>query len=169
MAFVGCWAVLGARAPGYDPTQDAISRLAADGAPDQVWMTLGFVVYGIGLLLFAAALREADDGPAWLAAATTGLATLGVAAFPLDGWAGDAPHGVAAGVGYLSLAAVPLLARGPAPVASRLVGVAALACLGLTAVVDGSGLLQRVGLTLGDAWVVAAAVAVLTDRYGRRA
>ena len=32
-AFVGAWAVLGARLPGYDPTQDAISRLAADGAP----------------------------------------------------------------------------------------------------------------------------------------
>jgi hypothetical protein len=170
VAFVASWAVLGRRLPGYDPTVDAISRLAADGAPDSGWMTAGFVAFGVGVPLFALALRDADDGPAWCTAAATGLATLGVAAFPLDGWAGDVPHDVAAGVGYVTLAATPLLARPRRGLlASRLTGAAALACLALTPFVRRSGLAQRVGLTLGDAWLVAAAVAVLADRYRRPA
>ena len=133
-AFVGAWAVLGTRIPGYDPTQDAISRLAADGAPDQAWMTAGFVAFGVGVPLFGLALRDALDGPAWTTAVATGLATLGVAAFPLDGWAGDTPHNVAAGLGYVTLAATPLLAAGPlarlghrrAALASRVLGAASL-------------------------------------------
>lgn len=167
--FVAGWAVLGNRLPGYDPTRDAISRLAADGAPDAGWMTAAFMAFGIGVPLFAVALREVDDGPAWATAAAAGLATLGVAAFPLDGWAGDLPHDVAAGVGYVTLAATPLLARGRAPRLSRLVGTASLACLALTPFVERSGLVQRVGLTLGDAWIVVAAVLLLTDRYRRPA
>ena len=83
-AFIAAWAMLGTRLPGYDPTQDAISRLAADGAPDQVWMTAGFVAFGVGVPLFAVALREALPGRAWTTAVATGVATLGVAAFPLD-------------------------------------------------------------------------------------
>ena len=133
-AFIGSWAVLGARLPGYDPTQDAISRLAAEGAPDQAWMTAGFVAFGVGVPLFGLVLRDELDGPAWATAIATGLATLGVAAFPLDGWAGDVPHGVAAAIGYLTLAATPLLAAGPlarlgrrpAAIASRVIGGAAL-------------------------------------------
>ena len=176
VAFVGAWAVLGSRLPGYDPTRDAISRLAADGAPDQAWMTAGFVVFGLAVPCFGLALRSALDGPAWTMAVATGLATLGVAAFPLDGWAGDAPHDIAAGVGYVTLALTPLLAAGPlarvghrrAAVASRLVGAAALAALALTPLADRSGLLQRLGLTLGDAWLVGAAAALLARRYGRQ-
>ncbi len=175
MAFVTAWAVLGTRIPGYDPTRDAISRLAADGAPDQAWMTAGFVAFGVGVPLFAVALRDALPGPAWTTAAATGIATLGVAALPLDGWTGDAPHAVAAGIGYVTLAATPLLASGPladlghrrAAVASRVIGVASLACLAGTAVADRSGLLQRLGLTLGDIWLVTAAVGILRGGYRR--
>lgn len=168
MAFVSAWAVLGTRLPGYDPAEDAVSRLAAVGAPDRWWMTAGFVAFGIGVPLFGLALREVDDSPAWITATATGVATLGVAAFPLDGWAGDTAHNVAAGLGYLTLAATPLLARPSRSVLiSRVVGAASLACLALTAVVDRSGLLQRIGLTLGDAWIVIAAAAVLGDGYRR--
>jgi hypothetical protein len=175
VAFVGAWATLGTRFPGYDPTQDAISRLAADGAPDQAWMTAGFVAFGVGVPLFAVALRDALPGPAWRTAMATGLATLGVAALPLDGWAGDTAHGVAAGIGYVTLAATPLLAAGPlarlghrwAAVASRVLGVASLACLGATTLDDRAGLFQRLGLTFGDIWLVAAAVGILRGGYGR--
>jgi Protein of unknown function (DUF998) len=105
----------------------------------------------------------------------TGLATLGVAALPLDGWAGDTAHGVAAGIGYVSLAATPLLAAGPlarrgrrrAAVASRILGIASLACLGAKTVDDRAGLFQRLGLTVGDLWLVAAAVGILRGGYGR--
>ncbi len=175
-AFIGSWAVLGARLPGYDPTQDAISRLAAEGAPDQAWMTAGFVAFGVGVPLFGLVLRDELDGPAWATAIATGLATLGVAALPLDGWAGDVPHGVAATIGYLTLAATPLLAAGPlarlgrrpAALASRVVGMAALVALALTTVDEHSGLFQRIGLTLGDLWLMVAAAGVLAGRYGRR-
>lgn len=171
--FVTAWAVLGARMPDYDPTTDAISRLAAAGAPYQAGMTAGFVAFGVGVPLFAGALRDALPGRAWMTAAATGIATLGVAALPLDGWAGDPAHAVAAGVGYVTLAATPLLAAGPladlghrrAAVASRIIGVAALACLAGTTVAERSGLLQRMGLTLGDIWLVAAAVGILRGGY----
>ena len=174
-AFVGAWAVLGTRVPGYDPTQDAISRLAAEGAPDAEWMTAGFVAFGIGVPLFGLALRGRLEGPAWATAVATGLATLGVAAFPLDGWAGDTPHDIAAAIGYVTLAATPLLAAGPlarlghrrAALASRIVGTASLVSLALTTVDERSGLFQRLGLTLGDAWLVVAAVGLLAGRYGR--
>ena len=140
-------------------------------------MTAGFVAFGVGVPLFAVALRDALPGRAWMTAAATGLATLGVAALPLDGWAGDPAHGLAAGIGYITLAATPLLAAGPladlghrqAAVASRVVGVAAVACLAATTVAERSGLLQRTGLTLGDLWLVAAAVGILRGGYGRPA
>ncbi|MET1049739.1 MAG: DUF998 domain-containing protein [Acidimicrobiales bacterium] len=175
MAFVGAWATLGTRFPGYDPTQDAISRLAADGAPDQAWMTAGFVAFGLGVPLFAVALRDALPGPAWTTAMATGLATLGVAALPLDGWAGDTAHGEAAGIGYVTLAATPLLAAGPlarrgrrrAAVASRILGIASLACLGAPRVVVRAGMFPRLGLTVGYLWLVGAAVGILRGGYGR--
>jgi hypothetical protein len=165
--------VLGTRIPGYDPTEDAISRLAADGAPDAGWMTAGFVAFGVGVPLFGLVLRDALEGPAWTTAVATGVATLGVAALPLDGWAPDGAHNLAAGIGYLTLAATPLLAAPHLPrraaLASRLIGAASLAALALTPFVDRSGLAQRVGLTLGDVWLVTTAAALVTGRYGRRA
>ncbi len=112
-----------------------------------------------------------------MTAAATGLATLGVAALPLDGWAGDPAHAVAAGIGYVTLAATPLLAAGPLAdlgyrreaLASRVIGVAALACLAGTTVADRSGLLQRMGLTLGDLWLVTAAETSTTSQEWLRA
>jgi hypothetical membrane protein len=174
-AFVTAWAVLGTRIDGYDPMQDAISRLAADGAPDQALMTAGFVTYGLGLALFAVPLREGLAGRAWMTAAATGAAALGVAALPLDGWAGDAPHNAAAALGYLTLAATPLLAAGPLAALghrrwaarSRLAGALSGLCLVATTVDEASGFFQRAGLTIGDAWIVACAVILLWGPAGR--
>jgi hypothetical protein len=79
---------------------DAISRLAAVHAPTQALMTGGFVAFGVGVPLYGLALRRTIDGPAWIAAVATGLATLGVAATPLDTSSGvDRLHGVFASVG----------------------------------------------------------------------
>lgn len=100
-----------AAAAGYSPVDDAISRLAAEGADARTLMTLGFVAFGVGVPCFGLALRRAVAGPAWVAAVVTGLATLGVAATPLDrSPAVDDLHAAAATVGYLSLVALPLLA-----------------------------------------------------------
>ncbi|MFN2506769.1 MAG: DUF998 domain-containing protein, partial [Acidimicrobiales bacterium] len=109
MAFIVAWAVLGAGASGYSATTDTISRLAASGAATRGPMTAGIVAFGIGVPLFALALRSALAGPAPMLVATGGLATMGVALFPLGTPANDAAHVACVAVAYLSLVAAPLL------------------------------------------------------------
>ncbi|MDQ1375247.1 MAG: hypothetical protein QOJ09_2585, partial [Actinomycetota bacterium] len=114
VGFVAAWAVGGAAAHGYSPIDDAISRLAAVDASTRGLMTAGFVTFGVGVPLYGLALRDRITGPAWASAVATGLATLGVAALPLDrSPASDLAHGACASVGDATLAAVPLLAAGP--------------------------------------------------------
>lgn len=166
--FVTAWSVLGATTSRpYSPVHDAISRLAEVGAPTRPGMTLGFVAFGVGLPLFGAALRDELPGPAWTTAVATGLATLGVAATPL-GRSGtvDLVHGAFATAGYVTLAATPWLAA-PHLAGRRAAGLArtaalvSAAALASTVVAPGHGLLQRIGLTAGDAWVVGMAVRML--------
>lgn len=172
VSFIAAWSILGARKPGYNPIEDHISRLAAQGVTERPAMTAGFVAFGVGLPLYAVALRRAVDGPAWVAAAATGIATLGVAAFPLDGPAGDGAHAAAAGLGYATLAATPLLAARPLAraglprwsVFSWAAGAGSAACLLATTAGPVTGLLQRAGLTIGDAWIVASAAAMWRGR-----
>ena len=117
-AFVAAWLGAGAAADGYSPVEDAISRLAAQGAATRAVMTGGFVAFGIGVPLYAAALRRTLPGCAWVAATASGVATLGVALFPLDqSRAGDRMHAVFAGAGYAALALTPVLAAPPCGVA----------------------------------------------------
>lgn len=171
VGFVAAWIACGVARDGYSPVDDAISELAEVGAPGRAWMTAGFVVFGVGVPLYARALRTALPGPAWIAATVTGLATLGVAATPLGG--ADAAHGAFAVLGYASLAATPLLA---APTFRR-AGAdgwarASIACGACSAVLlaastfePGHGASQRVGLLITDAWIVATAWSML--RSGR--
>jgi hypothetical membrane protein len=175
--FVAAWAVGGAVATHYSPVDDAISRLAAVDAPTRTLMTSGFVTFGVGVPLYGVALRARLPGPAWASAVTTGLATLGVAAFPLDRSSTvDLLHGACASVGYVTLAGIPLLAAGPlwrdghrrAAAASVAAGAVAGACLVATLAGSRHGFFQRAGLTTGDAWVVASAVWLLRDRHAQR-
>lgn len=165
-AFVAAWAILGERTRGYSPVGDPISRLAAVDASTRGAMTAGFVAYGAGVGVYAAELRAGLSVPAANAALLNVLGTAGIAATPLDSALGGVPHAVAAGLSYASLAAVPLLASGSLAGqgratlarASVAVGVATGACL-LASLVDDAhtGLWQRLGLTLGDLWLVASA------------
>ena len=166
-AFVAAWIGAGAATERYSPVEDAISRLAAQGAATHVVMTGGFVAFGIGVPLYAIALRRMLPGSAWVAAMASGLATLGVALFPLDqSHAGDRIHAVFAGAGYAALAVTPLLAAPPlrrrgqrgAAFASTAIGAASGVCLAATVVGPAHGLFQRLGLTLVDAWLIATAV-----------
>lgn len=181
-AFVGAWLVGGARLEGYAPLTDAISRLAAEGAPTRPLMTSGFVVFGVLMPVWARTLGGALDSAALRRVVTTaGVATLGVAALPLTregaGTAQDALHAVAAATGYLAMAATPMVAapllarRGhrTAALASAAVGAVSAAALVGTVVIDpegrvGAGGLQRLGLTVVDLWHVVAAAAVLRAR-----
>ena len=83
VVFVFDWALLGVARAGYSPVHSAISRLAELGTSTRPAMTFGFVVYGVGLLSYAAALRLSVPGAAWLFAAGAGVTIFGVAAFPL--------------------------------------------------------------------------------------
>jgi hypothetical membrane protein len=173
VVFVTDWAVLGLVRAGYSPVDVAISRLAELGASTRPAMTIGFVVYGIGLLSYGAALRSSVRGPAWLFAVGTGVAVLGVAAFPLGTPTSAAVHGVCASVGYVCLAVVPLAASLPlkaqghtrAFCLSVVAGVVTGGFLIATVTVGpGHGLTQRIGLTVGDTWVVVTAVILLRQR-----
>lgn len=164
--FVAAWAVLGARSQGYDPTRDAISTLAEVDATTRPMMTAGLIVLGTGMVLYSEGLRRGLGGPAWASALANGIATLGVAALPL-GSSYDTAHGIAAGLGYATLAAIPVLAAprsaGPRRM-STATGIAAGLCLAASVAGDWrGGLLQRLGLTLAQAWVVASAVSLMRD------
>lgn len=175
VAFVAAWLVGGAMRRGYSPLNDAISQLAARGAPTRPVMTAGLVGFGVGIPAYAVALRASVPGPAWTTAVGTGLATLGVAAFPLHASARtDAVHTGLAVLAYATLAATPVLASRPlrdsghprAATSSVATGVASGLCLAASTFGPAHGLLQRVGLTLGDAWLAASAAWML---YGGRA
>jgi hypothetical membrane protein len=177
-AFVGAWAIAGATWAQYSAINNAISDLAAVGAPTRVAMTVGFVVFGLGVIAFGLALRSVVPGPAWMAAVATGACTLGVALTPLGGWSGDAPHATFAGLGYATLVALPLLAAGPLARAgealrarlSIMLGVTSAAFLAASTLGPAHGLWQRLGLTVGDVWIVATASAIVASagqiRYG---
>ena len=173
-AFVAAWLVGGIVTDHpYSPIDDAISRLAAVGADTRWLMSAGFVAFCGGLVLFGQALKEWVAGPAWISATLTGWATLGVAATPLDWSDGvDRLHGAFAGVGYVTLALTPLLAARPLlragrttlAVAGLVAGVVSAVALGLTLTDLPTGLVQRVGLTATDVWIVACALALSGSR-----
>lgn len=165
IGFVAAWAIGGLiTSRAYSPVEDTISQLAAIGAPTRPLMTAGMIAFGVAVPAYAVALRRALPGRAWIAAASTGIATLGVAAAPLDHSAlVDGLHLVAAGTGYITLAAVPLLARknliaaghtGLAAFGTAMAAVSA-AALPTSLVVSQTGLFQRIGLTASDLFVIA--------------
>jgi len=172
-AFITGWVVAGATTPGYSARQ-AISELARLGAPHRVLMTLAFLVFGVAMLAFARALPPALGGSAVLSGALTlsGLAVLGVAAFPLDPrHAGieNTLHGSFAVAGYVGTALAPLAGgwrwhRSGHPtiaVVSAAVGLASAVALAATSWSSGPGRWQRAGLTLADGWFIAMALWVL--------
>ena len=169
--FIADWAILGARAKNYSPVSDAISELARMHAPTRPAMTAGFLVFSAALPTYAIALRRALPGHAWKFAAANGVATLGVAAFSLGTPTSGDIHGVFAGLAYASLAATPIAAsaalrrRAQYRLARTSITTGIVVGAALVASVVGPtgvhGLLQRIGLTLGDAWVIASALSMM--------
>lgn len=169
-AFIAAWATFGSLQAGYSPAHDPISRLAAIDAPTRPVMTAGLVVFAASMCAYASVLRTRFSRGAARAAMLTAAATAGIAALPLGGRGGDLPHGLAAGIAYAAFAAVPLLAgraqlaRGHrhAAATSMATGMAVAATLAASlALPDGTGLAQRVGLTIGDLWIMSTAAAAL--------
>ena len=164
-AFITAWAVLGARAKHYSPVHDPISRLAAVGAPTRTAMTTGMLAFAAGAALYAVAARDHLSPRVGAFAAANAAATLGVAALPLEGFGGEIGHVTAASIAYATLAAMPAL--------SGLRGGRVLAALiGASLVASGlddahTGLFQRLGLTLGDVFIVGTALWMLTRQESR--
>jgi hypothetical membrane protein len=171
-AFVGSWALAGAITPHYSPITDPISELAAVYAPTRVLMTTGFIVDGLGIAAFGLALRDELAGHAWIAAAATGAFTFAVAASPLRHTATNRLHATFAGLAYLSLVALPTLATRPIAaskgrrwaIGSTLAAAVSAFSLAVSTQVGAEGLWQRIGLTAGDVWIVAAAFALVARR-----
>lgn len=172
-AFVAAWAIGGTViSRNYSPVHDTISQRAAVGAPTRAVMTGGMIVFGLAVPADAIALRQALPGRAWLAAVATGVSTLAVAVLPLDrSDLVDALHLGAAATGYVTLAAVPLLARRQLVDAghSRLatlgisMSMISVVALPISLVVEQTGLFQRLGLTASDVFL-AASVPVVVSR-----
>lgn len=175
-AFIGAWlAGAATTVMDYSSVDDAISRLAAVGADTRWLMSTGFIVFGLGLPAFALAHRRGVGGWGWVPAALTGLATLAVAAAPLDRSSFvDTLHGVFATFGYITLVAVPLASFRPLRDAghSRLAlgGIVAAAVSTVSLALSSSGLptgfFQRLGLTSTDVWIIATALLMATGRIG---
>lgn len=175
-AFVGAWAIGSIVKDGYSPVADAISRLAEQGASTQPLMTAGFLGFGLLMPIYARGLGQALHSRAVQVAVTaSAVATLGVAAFPLTAEGGtptDTLHNVAAGVAYAAnilgpIAAAPHLRSTAARRSSyALAAVMTAVLVGSVTLDDLTGLLQRTGLTLYDAWAVALALTVLGRRAG---
>ncbi len=168
--FLFGWIISALRTDEYSVIEDAISRLAAVGAPTRWLMTAGFIGFTVGVAFYAYGLRAKLDGPAWIAALIASIATLGVALFPLDHSSGvDLLHGAAAFTGYVALSALPLYAapelarRGHrrAALLSRLCGTISSLALAATLLGPAHGLFQRIGVTVGDAWIAGSALWLL--------
>ena len=175
-AFVGAWLLGGLQTEGYEPLRDAISQLAREGASTRPLMNTGFVLFGVLIPVWAVLLRRVLGRGVAVAETVAGVATLSVGLLPLareGGQPQDVGHAVAAGIGYVGMALTPLLAVAPlrrlghtrAAATSTVVGaVSVVALIGSVLVVDRGGGLQRLGLTVVDAWHVVVAVWVLRRR-----
>lgn len=175
VAFAGAWLAAGILRRGYDPVEQAISRLAETGASSRGLMTAGFVGFSTGVISASPVLASHLGRPAGVAAAATALATAGVALTPLNADVANPAHNAFAVIGYATLAAAPLVAAAPlarrglraASRTSAITGLLTAAVLASTAAGWSPGLLQRLGLTLGHAWLAVASAAVATGRLRR--
>jgi hypothetical membrane protein len=169
---MAAWIVGGFLIAGYSPVEQHISDLAEVGAPTQGLMTLGFVAFGVGVGIAAWPLRRLIGKPAALALLANAILMIGIALTPTGGSADvDFVHAMVALLIYASLAVVAPLAaivlrRRSIVLAlvSLVVGLATLAFLSASLGESRSGLLQRLGLTVTDLWLVAIAVGAVTGR-----
>lgn len=160
VSFIAAWALLGSRVKGYSPVVEPISRLAAVDSSTRWEMTGGMIALAAGLGSFAPGLAPGHPH-AFRSAQVASAATLGIALTPLNSSFGGAPHAVAAGVAYASLAAIPALValdrfrRGDRRAVNDALAAGATAiALGLSVVGSSrTGAWQRLGLTVGHLWI----------------
>lgn len=171
--FIAAWIAGGFLLGGYSPVEQHISDLAEVGTPTQVLMTLGFVAFGVGVGIAAWPLRRVIGKPAALALLANAVLMIGIALTPTGGSADiDFVHAMLALLLYVSIAVVAPLAaivlrRRSIVLAlvSLAVGLATLAFLSASLGESRSGLLQRLGLTATDLWLITIAFGAVTGRF----
>lgn len=171
-AFISAWLLSGALTPGYSPFREHISDLAAVNASTHDLMNLGFGTFAVSVAAAIVPARRFLGTPAAVALGANVALTIGIALAPLGrDAAGDRTHAVVAGLGYLALAAAapsaaPFLAKRSrrAAVASVGIGLASMACLGLSFVRPESGFWQRAGISVTDAWLITMGMLAATGR-----
>lgn len=172
LAFILSWVVAGMMRDGYDPVTEAISRLAETGAPQRWIVTAGMIAFGVATLIFVRG-PAGDTSPStrWFLV-IAGFSSFAVAAFPctagcpgLGSTAVDTAHVIAAGVHYVALTNAPLSIwaarrgeRGYPRFCLIIGGAAGIALLCQAVSIGPNGLMQRIGLSLNDAWMIATAV-----------
>ncbi len=107
--FIGGTLVAEALWPDFDPVQQTISELAAGDAPTRVFMTIMFALTGLCHLV-TSVYAVGIGRPGRIALGLAGLATIGVAAFPLPTVAtSSTAHTLSALAGFVLLAIWPVL------------------------------------------------------------
>jgi hypothetical protein len=158
--FVVAWIALGSRLDDYSPASEMISQIARIDRSTHLAMTVAFATFGVTMCAFALALRSSNSR-SWTAALVHGVSVIGVALTPLGTTQGDHFHNVCAGVAYVSLATLPWLfvrrdvttnlwrlARGTS------IAIGTSLVLSVFGPASTAGLFQRLGLTIGDAWII---------------
>ena len=169
-AFISSWVLSGTLTPGYSPTRDHISDLAAVEAPTRALMNLGFTAFAVSIAAATVPAYRHLGTPTAVVFGANVAVTVGIMLAPLGASPeGDRAHAVVAGLGYLVLAATaPSAARTLAKrsrrlgVASVAVGAVSLACLGLSVVRPEAGFWQRAGITVTDVWLIAMGLSAVT-------
>ncbi len=106
---IGGWTIAASRQPGaFDQVRDTVSALAGLGATDRWLMTTALAAVGTCHLATATALRPAPRAGRLLLG-LGGMATIGVAAFPLPLEGGSTAHTICAAVAFGSLAVWPAM------------------------------------------------------------
>ena len=171
--FTAAWAVSSLRQAGHSAAQVQLSGLAADDARDPQIMMAGFVLLGVGSVVFGAGLGRVTAprtaGP-WLVV-VAGAASVAAGLFRRDymlltgpGFAGESwhnqVHDVVSGVAYGAMLAAPLVlgrrfrddpgwADLSRPVqALSLASVVALAVFASRIAAPWNGVVQRIAVTL---------------------
>lgn len=183
--FVASFLVQGAVRPGYDPLRHAVSTLSL--GPGGGWQAATFLATGVLFVAFAAGVRRRVDGrwPALLIA-LIGVGFVGAGLFacdPLSGYPPGPPavvprsvrgtlHNAFSALFFLGLPAACLVAARRSVLRWYSVATAAafLACFVVTTVafaqveplVAVGGLLQRITIVVGFAWLACVAVHLST-------
>lgn len=181
--FLATWTVLAVVLEEHDPVHDAISELAALGAPHRPVMTASLILFGLLVAPFAPLLWRALAPFGMPAAVLVGVNAVGTVAVGLvpcsPGCPGstasvlDLGHLIAAIVSYAGLAGAPLAtwwalqrAHTRPGLATTSLAVGSATAIGLLVLLSGGagawgGAVQRASTTTGDLWYLLAAWSVL--------